>query len=178
VDHQVAERVTGTMSRTMRLSEVVGLLAWRDGARHLIGRNGAVLEMEPREWTRGKDITKALDAAIAPELHVSMPDRAVTFQRMSMSERSAMTFARFANTRVGLSTMIGVLGLLALLALVGGHRVVGVFLLILAAAVGAHLWRTEAAHAAVTSSPTPQTESAPTPASTPASFGPPTGVRT
>jgi hypothetical protein len=152
----------------MKLSDVVGLLAWRDGARHLIGRNGAVLEMEPREWVRGKEITKSLDNAIAPQLHVPMPDRAVTFQRMSVSERSAMTFARFVNTRVGLSAMIGVLALLAVGSLVSGHRVVGVFLLILAATVGAHLWRTETAHAATApSSSAPVPEPAPAPAHAP-----------
>ena len=176
VDGQVAERVTGTMSRTMRLRDVVGLLAWRDGARHLIGRDGAVLELEPREWNRGKDLTKAIDAAISPELHVSMPDRAVTFQRMSLGERSAMTFARFANTRVGLSSLLGLFAVLALLAILGGHRVVGVFLLILAGALGAQLWRTETAARVVAPATNPVTD--PEPASTPVPFGPPTGATT
>jgi hypothetical protein len=181
VDDQVAERVTGTMSRTMRLADVVGLLSWRDGARHLIGRDGSVLEMEPREWTRGKDLSKALDSAIAPDLHVLMPDRAVTFQRMSVGERSAMTFARFANTRIGLSAMFAVLMLLALWAMVGGHRVVGVFLLILAGAVGAQLWRTESAARAVTvvdANAARDLAAETIAAATSASVGPPTGATT
>jgi hypothetical protein len=184
VDEHVAERVTAAMSRTMRIRDVVGLLAWRDGARHLIGRDGAVLEMEPREWVRGKELTKALDAAIAPELQVSMPDRAVTFQRMSVTERSAMTFARFVNTRIGLSTMLGVLALLALWAMVGGHKIVGVVLLLLAATVGAHLWRTETTQAAA--APVSDTDSDKgsdkgsdtSAAPTPAHLGPPTGATT
>jgi hypothetical protein len=181
VDEHVAERVTGAMSRTMRLSDVVGLLAWRDGARHLIGRDGSVLEMEPREWVRGKELTKALDSMVAPELRVSMPDRAVTFQPMNITERSAMTFARFANTRVGLSTMLGVIGLLTVWAMVAGHRIVGVVLLLLAAAIGAHLWRTETAQ-----TPTEKSAAmtgtgagpAPDPGPAPAHFGPPTGATT
>src|SRR3954454_18093997 len=174
VDDEVAERTTGTMSHSMKLSEVVGLLTWRDGARHLIGRNGAVLEMEPREWVRGREINQALDNAIAPQLQVPMPDRAVTFQRMSVSERGAMTFARFVNNRVGLSVMIGVLALLALGSLVGGHRVVGAFLLILAGAVGAYLRRTETAHTATAPATAPAPGAAPEPAagSTRAHLGP------
>ena len=75
VDDQVAERVTGTMCRAVRIRDVVALLAWRDGARHLICQDGSMMELEPREWTRGKDLTKALDAAVPDQLHVPMPDR-------------------------------------------------------------------------------------------------------
>ncbi len=84
--------------------------------------------MEPREWSRGKDLTKALDSAIPADLHVAMTDRAVTFQRMSVTERAASAFARVANTRVGLSSLLGVVALLAVWAILGGHLVVGVVL--------------------------------------------------
>ena len=131
------------------------MLAWRDGARHLIGRDGNVLEMEPREWARGKELTKALDAAIPPDLHVAMSDRAVTFQRMSVTERAASSFARVANTRVGLSSLLGVVTLLALWGIIGGHLVVGVVLLVLAGALGAHLWRTEVGPAPTASASPP-----------------------
>jgi hypothetical protein len=157
LDDEVAERVTGGMCRSMRLQNVVALLAYRDGARHLIGRDGNVLEMEPREWMRGKDLTKALDAAIPAELHLAMPDRTVTFQPMSLTDRSAQAFARVANTRIGLATLLGVVALLALWSLVAGHPVPGVVFLLLAAALGAHLWRTEmgdAPGASVTPPPT------------------------
>ena len=135
-DEPVAERVTGTMCRAMRIKDIVALLAWRDGARHLIGQDGSVLEMEPREWMRGKDLTKALDAAVPDELHVPMSDRAVTFHRMSTTERAAVAFARFANTRTGLASMLAVVTVLAAWALVAGHRIVGVALVLLAAALG------------------------------------------
>jgi len=157
IDQQVAERVTGGMCRSMRFQNVVALLAYRDGARHLIGRDGNVLEMEPREWMRGKDLTKALDGAIPPDLHLAMPDRTVTFQPMSLTDRSARAFARVANTRIGLATLLGVVTLLAVWAIIGGHPVPGVVFLVLAAALGAQLWRTEmgaAPGASVTPPPT------------------------
>ena len=158
VDENVAERATGAMSRTVRLSEVVALLAWRDGARHLIARDGNVLEMEPREWMRGQDLTKALDAAVPADRHVPMSDRAVTFHRMRVAERAAVTFARFANTRVGLLAMLGFVTLLAVWSMVAGHRIVGFVLLVLAAALGAHLYRTETGnHPSLPSSPTATT---------------------
>jgi hypothetical protein len=156
VDEHVAERVTGTVSRSMRLRDVVALLAWRDGARHLIGRNGDVLELEPREWARSQELTKAVDAAIPVDLHLAMADRAVTFQRMSVTERAALSFARVANTRIGLSSLLGLVALLAVWAIIGGHLVVGVVLLVLAAALGAQLWRTETGgHLGTAASPPP-----------------------
>ena len=153
IDEHVAERLTGSLCRSMRLGDVVALLAWRDGARHLIGRQGDVLEMEPREWVRGKDLTKALDAAIPTDLQVAMSDRTVTFQRMSVTERAASSFARVANTRIGLSSLLAVVTLLALWGIIGGHVIVGVVLLLLAAALGAQLWRTEVGQAPTASPP-------------------------
>ena len=157
IDQQTAERVTGGRCRSMSFQHVVALLAYRDGARHLIGRDGNVLEMEPREWMRGKDLTKALDAAIPPDLHLAMPDRTVTFQPMSLTDRSARSFARIANTRVGLTSLLAVVTLLALWGIVAGHLIPGVVLLILAAALGAQLWRNEMGDAATASTPPPST---------------------
>ncbi|MGC4109209.1 MAG: hypothetical protein QM747_02010 [Nocardioides sp.] len=159
VDEKVAERVTGTMCRAMPIANVAALLSWRDGARHLIGRDGSILELEPREWARGKDLTKAVDAAVSPERHVQMPDRAVTFRRMSTTERAAVAFARIVGTRTGLLSMIGVVGALVLWSLVAGHRVVGVVFLVLAATLGAYLWRMENGHSPV-SPTTPPTAAA------------------
>jgi hypothetical protein len=158
IDENVVERTTGTTSRTVRLSEVAALLAWRDGARHLIGLNGSVLEMEPREWMKGHDLTKALDSAVPADLHVPMSDRAVTFHRMKITERAAVTFGRFANTRVGLLAMLGFVTLLVVWSMVAGHRLIGFVLLVLAAALGAHLYRTETGHQpTLPSSPTAAT---------------------
>jgi hypothetical protein len=155
VDEQVVERVTGGMCKAMRLADVVALLSWRDGARHLVGRDGRVMEMEPREWTGGKDLTKQLDNAVAAELQVPMPDRALTFHRMSTAERAAIAFGRVANTRAGLISMLGVVAMLALWALIGGHRLIGFVLVLLAAALGAHLRRSEADREPESVPPTP-----------------------
>jgi hypothetical protein len=153
VDEHVAERLTGNLCRSMPLGDVVALLAWRDGARRMIGRQGDVLEMEPREWVGGRDLTRVLDSAIPADLHVAMSDRTVTFQRMSVTERAASAFARVANTRIGLSSLLAVVTLLALWGMIGGHLIVGVVLLLLAAALGAQLWRTEVGQAPTASPP-------------------------
>ena len=74
-----------------------------------------------------------------------------------MTDRSARAFARVANTRIGLATLLGIVTLLGLWAIVGGHPVPGVVFLLLAAALGAQLWRTEmgaAPGASVTPPPT------------------------
>lgn len=156
VDDEVAERLTGgTVSRSLRLDDVVALLAWRDGARHLIARNGDLLEMDPQEWARGKELTRALDAAIAPVLHLPMSDRAVTFQPMSLTERAATAFGRLANTRVGLGSMLAIVTLLAVVSMMAGHRVLGVALLLLTVALGAQLWRRETGQSPVAASPPP-----------------------
>jgi len=50
---------------------------------------------------------------------------------------------RVANTRIGLLSMLGVVAVLATWSMITGHRIVGFFFLLLASALGAHLWRTE-----------------------------------
>jgi hypothetical protein len=72
-----------------------------------------------------------------------------------------VAFGRFANTRIGLSSMLAVVTLLAVWALVSGHRIVGIVLVLLATALGAHLWRTEAERSPA------QTPSPPIPATAP-----------
>jgi hypothetical protein len=78
----------------MRIEDVVGLFAWRDGTRRLVGRDGSVLEMEARQWVDGDGLAQALDAAVADDLYIPMPDREVTFKRMGVAERCAIGFAR------------------------------------------------------------------------------------
>ena len=73
-----------------------------------------------------------------------MPDRTVTFRRMGLPEKCAVAFARSANTVPGLGVLTGLFLLLTLLVLLGGHTVVGVFLLLLAGALGGQLWRVRA----------------------------------
>jgi hypothetical protein len=142
-DDQLAETVSGLTARSMRIDDVVGLFAWRDGTRQLVGRDGSVVEMEPRQWVNGDDLADALDAAVADDLHIPMPDREVSFKRMTVAERAAIGFARAANTKPGLIVLISLMVLLTLWSVIGGHRFVAFVLVVLGACLGAQLWRIE-----------------------------------
>jgi hypothetical protein len=142
-DATLAESVHGTSASSMRMEDVVGLFTWRDGTRRLVGRDGAVLEMEARQWFNGDDLADAIDGAVPEDLHIPMPDREVTFKRMGLAERSAIGFARAANTKHGLIVLISLMALLTVWSLAGGHRFVAVVLLALAGTLGAQLWRIE-----------------------------------
>ena len=139
----VAESVSGTTARAMRIDDVVGLFTWRDGTRQLVGRDGSVLEMEARQWFNGDALADTLDHAVSEDLHIPMPDREVTFKRMGLAERSAIGFARAANTKPGLIVLISVMLLLTLWSVIGGHRFLAFVLLVLGATLGAQLWRVE-----------------------------------
>jgi hypothetical protein len=142
VDEEVAERATGAVSQTVRLDDVAALFSWRDGTRYLVGRDGSVLVMEARQWVHGRDLTTALDEAVPAELHIPMPDRIVTFKRMGLAQRGAMTFIRFTSTRAGVIGLLGVVLFLAVWAALGGHHVVSVAFVLLGGVLGAHYWRT------------------------------------
>lgn len=135
------ESATGTSARSLRVDDVVALFAWRDGTRKVVARDGSSLEMEPTQWYRGHQLTAALDRAVPADLHVPMPDRVVTFRRMGPAERCAITFGRVANTVPGIAVMLGVSLLLVLIGVLGGHRLLGAVFVLLAGALGAHLWR-------------------------------------
>jgi hypothetical protein len=154
-DDRVVEAVTGLKARTVRVDEVVGLFAWRDGTRRLVSRDGSVLEMEARQWVNGDELAERLDAAVPEELHLPMPDREVTFSRMGLAERCAIGFARFANTKPGLVAMLSLTLLVTLWLLLGGHRMLGTVFLLLSGALGAQLWRTEGGHLGPARPPTP-----------------------
>jgi hypothetical protein len=143
VDDQFAEEINGTTVRAMQMSEVVGLFAWRDGTRMLLGRDGSVLEMEARQWVNGEKLAAALDAAVPDEQQILLPDREVTFKRMGVAERCAIGFARAANTKPGLIVLISVMLLLTLWSVVGGHKFLAFVLVVLSASLGAQLWRIE-----------------------------------
>jgi hypothetical protein len=142
-DQQVAETVTGASARAMRICDVAGLFAWRDGTRRLVARDGSVLEMEARQWLHGDRLAATLDAAVPDDLHLPMPDREITFSRMGLPERCAIGFARSANTKPGLIVLLSVTLLLTVWSMVGGHRSVAVVFLLLTATLGAQLWRVE-----------------------------------
>ena len=143
VDSEVAELVTGTTARAMRLSEVVGVYAYRDGTRRLVGSDGSVLEMEARQWANGDRLAAALDDALPADLQLPMPDREVTFRRMGMAERCAVGFARSANTRRGLVALASLTLVLTIWSAIGGHKLLALVLLALSASLGAQLWRLE-----------------------------------
>ena len=142
-DATMAETVNGTSVSSMRISDVVGLFAWRDGTRRLVAKDGSVLEMEARQWFNGDRLAETIDAAVAEDLHVPMPDREVTFKRMGLAERCAIGFARGANTKPGLITLLSLVALLTVWSMIGGHRFLAVFLLALCGTLGAQLWRIE-----------------------------------
>jgi hypothetical protein len=142
-DATVVEEVTGTTARAVRIEEVVGLFAWRDGSRRLVARDGSMLEMDAHQWVRADRLAEAIDAAVPEDLHVAMPDREITFRRMSTAERAAIGFARAANTRHGLIVLVSVMAVLALWSVVGGHRLMAFVLLVLSGCLGAQLWRVE-----------------------------------
>ncbi len=152
-DAQVAEEVHGTTARAMPVGDVVALFSWRDGSRRLVGRDGGVLEMEAQQWVDSDALAGALDAAVPDELHLPMPDREVTFKRMSPTERCAIGFARLANTRPGLVAMISVTLLLTLWSLIGGHKMLALVLFLLSASLGAQLWRIEGGHLGTRTTP-------------------------
>jgi hypothetical protein len=148
VDGQALEQVHGPAAQRIRTDEVVGVFAWRDGTRQVVARDGSSLEMEPRQWFRGQELTHTLDTVIPAALQVPMPDREVTFRRMALGHKCAVAFGRSANTVPGLSVLVGVVLLLTVLLLLGGHTVVGGVFLLLAAALGAQLWRLHSQHPA------------------------------
>jgi hypothetical protein len=142
-DDELAETVDGLSARSMRIADVVGMFAFRDGTRRLVGRDGSVLEMEAQQWVDSDRLARALDAAVPEDLHIPMPDREVVFKRMTVAERCAVGFARAANTKPGLIVLISLMVLLTLWSVVGGHRILAFFLLALGGCLGAQLWRIE-----------------------------------
>lgn len=51
------------------------MLAWPDGARRLIGRDGFHLTVEPTLWARDVSLTARLDAGVPADRVVPMPRR-------------------------------------------------------------------------------------------------------
>ncbi len=137
------ESASAQTARRLQTADVVGLLAWRDGTRRAVGRDGSIIEMEPQQWSGGQELTAVLDAAVPAELHLPMPDRTVTFHRMGPAEILAVAFARTANTTRGLAVMLGFSLLLVLLGLAGGHRLIASVFVLVALALGMQLWLTE-----------------------------------
>jgi hypothetical protein len=148
VDGQAVETGHGLKAQRIRTGDVVGVFAWRDGTRQVVARDGSSIEMEPRRWYRGQELSATLDTIVPAGLQVPMPDREVTFRKMGLGQKCAVAFARSANTVPGLSVLVGLVLLLTLLLLLGGHTVVGGVFLLLAGALGAQLYRLRSHHPA------------------------------
>jgi hypothetical protein len=109
----------------MRVSEIVSVLAWRDGTRQLIGRDGSSLWMEPAEWRGGPELTAQLDAALPAALRIPVPDRTDAFQPMTPAQLAASASIRFFGTVPGQIAIAAVCFLLGVMILTEGHTLVG-----------------------------------------------------
>lgn len=61
---------------TIRFAECVAMLAWPDGARHLFGRDGLHLRLEPTLWQYGAALPELIDRGVPPEVVIPKPPRA------------------------------------------------------------------------------------------------------
>ena len=125
MDSQTIERVSGPTASAMRIPEIVSVLAWRDGTRQLIGRDGSSLWMEPTEWRKGRDLTAQLDASVPDDLRIPVPDRPDTFQPMPPTQLAATASIRFVGTVPGQIVLAAICFLLGVITLSGGHAIVG-----------------------------------------------------
>ncbi|MCO6009735.1 hypothetical protein NE236_32665 [Actinoallomurus purpureus] len=73
------------------------MLAWPDGARKLIGRDGFILMIEPALWAHGSSLTAQLDTGVPTDRVVPMPLRpaeAIPIAKTSPYERIRARFKR------------------------------------------------------------------------------------
>jgi hypothetical protein len=124
-DGQTVERVSGLTASVMRVPEIVSVLAWRDGTRQLIGRDGSSLWMEPAEWRGGQDLTAQLDALLPDDLRIAVPDRPGAFQPMPPAQLAATASIRFVGTLTGQIAIAAVCFLLGMVILTDGHALGG-----------------------------------------------------
>jgi zinc protease len=68
--------VRGPRYLTVRFAHCEVMLAWPDGARRLIGRDGFVLTVEPALWANGSSLPARLDGAVPSDRVITMPPRA------------------------------------------------------------------------------------------------------
>jgi hypothetical protein len=82
----------GPQPVTVRFRECEAMLAWPDGARKLIGRDGFSLMVEPTLWARGSSLTAELDAGVPADRVVPRPRRQVP--AVKRRERLRVRFKR------------------------------------------------------------------------------------
>jgi hypothetical protein len=75
VDARGAAVSQGDSTQAMALGNVAGMYCFPDGARHLVGRDGWSLAVEPDRWRRGRGAVELLDTTVPAELHLPQPAR-------------------------------------------------------------------------------------------------------
>jgi hypothetical protein len=87
--------VRGPRYVTVRFGECEAMLAWPDGARRLIGRDGFVLMVEPTLWTQGASLPSRLDVGVPADRVVPMPRRRAEEIPTGKTSRYERVRARF-----------------------------------------------------------------------------------
>ncbi|MFC7484562.1 hypothetical protein ACFQX7_37345 [Luedemannella flava] len=86
--------------RTVLFDACSGVLAWPDGGRHLVGRDGIQVRIEPTLYVAGVKAVAALDARLPTGLTIAMPTRAAdeipTVRRLTVWRIRARRLARRA----------------------------------------------------------------------------------
>ncbi|GIF06441.1 M16 family metallopeptidase [Actinoplanes siamensis] len=67
--------VIGGEPSTVRYDDCVALLAWPDGARQLIGRDGIAVRIEPAVFRDAAEVIRAVDARVPAGARIEMPAR-------------------------------------------------------------------------------------------------------
>lgn len=68
-------RVDGPVFVTVRFAECQVMLAWPDGARHLVGLDGFTLRIEPNLWEGGEVLPELIDRGVDPGVVIRLPAR-------------------------------------------------------------------------------------------------------
>jgi zinc protease len=85
--------VHGPRYVTVSFGACEAMLAWPDGARRLIGRDGFVVTVEPTLWAGGSSLPSRLDAGVPADRIVPMPERSdIPAARTSRYERIRARF--------------------------------------------------------------------------------------
>ena len=111
------EMVAGGEALQVPAEAVAGLVAYPDGTRHVVGRDGWALTMGPHEWHGGPSLTRALDELVPPHLHLPMDgDGARAFRRLPWRRRWYGPVRRALRSAPGLALVAVVLALIGIVA--------------------------------------------------------------
>ncbi|MEV5707388.1 hypothetical protein [Actinoallomurus sp. NPDC052274] len=88
---------------TVRFPECEAMLAWPDGARRLIGRDGFSLLIEPTLWIGGSSLAARLDEAVPADRIVPRPRRSPDRIPKPKASRYQRVRARLTRDRAGVA---------------------------------------------------------------------------